>query len=196
MKIIGIGANLPGPDGFSPRATCGRALGCLEGLGIRVVKRSGWFRSRPVPVSAQPWFANAVAAVETELGPAALMAALLDCEAGLGRLRSAVNEARTIDLDIIDYEGLIASGPDGPKLPHPRLEARAFVLLPLAEIAPGWRHPASGVAVGELIAALPEADRGPGAIEAMDDGDGLFGTEWNGKSPESHRPNDGLSKAR
>lgn len=183
MKIIGIGANLPGPDRASPRAACGRALGCLEGVGIRVIKRSGWFRSRPVPVSAQPWFANGVAIVETALGPAALMAALLACEAGLGRRRSAVNEARTIDLDIIDYEGRTSSGPGGgPQLPHPRMERRAFVLLPLAEIAPGWRHPASGVAVGELIAALPEADRGPDAIEAMNDGRGLFGTEWEGKN--------------
>ncbi len=180
MKIIGIGANLPGPDLAPPRAACGRALDCLEDLGIRVVKRSGWFRSRPVPASAQPWFANGVAVLETALGPAALMAALLDCEAGLGRLRSTANEARIIDLDIIDYDGRVAAGLGGPRLPHPRLEGRAFVLLPLAEIAPGWRHPVSGLPVGELIAALPEADRGRGAIEAMDDGRGLFGTEWNG----------------
>lgn len=113
------------------------------------------------------------------------MAALLACEAGLGRRRSAANEARTIDLDIIDYEGRIASGLGGPRLPHPRLESRAFVLLPLAEIAPGWRHPASGVTVSGLIAALPEADRAAAAIEAMDDGRGLFGTEWNGGAASS-----------
>ncbi len=180
MKIIGIGANLPGLDLAPPRATCGRALGRLEGLGIRIVKRSGWFSSRPVPASAQPWFVNAVAAVETALGPAALMAALLACEAGLGRLRSAANEARTIDLDIIDYDGRVVAGRGCPRLPHPRLEGRAFVLLPLAEIAPGWRHPVSGAAIVELIAALPEADRGPAAIKAMSDGRGLFGSEWDG----------------
>ncbi len=180
MKIIAIGANLPGPDNAPPRAACGRALEYLEGGGIRVVKRSAWFRSRPVPVSAQPRFVNGVAMVETALGPTALMAALLACEAGLGRRRSAANEARIIDLDIIDYDGRVAAGLGGPRLPHPRLEGRAFVLLPLAEIAPGWRHPVSGAAVGELIAALPEADRGLAAIKTMDDGHGLFGTEWYG----------------
>ncbi|HEC90931.1 MAG TPA: 2-amino-4-hydroxy-6-hydroxymethyldihydropteridine diphosphokinase [Alphaproteobacteria bacterium] len=180
MKIIAIGANLPGADNAPPRTACGRALERLEGVGIRVVKRSGWFSSRPVPVAAQPRFVNGVAAVETALGPAALMAALLACETGLGRRRGAANEARIIDLDIIDYDGRVEAGLGGPKLPHPRLEGRAFVLLPLAEIAPGWRHPVSGAAIVELIAALPEADRAPAAIKAMNDGGGIFGTEWNG----------------
>ncbi len=184
MKIIGIGANLPGPGNFPPRATCGRALERLEGAGIRIAKRSGWFISRPLPASAQPWFVNGVAAVETALDPAALMAALLACEAGLGRRRSAANEARIIDLDIIDYDGLVTAGLGGPRLPHPRLEGRAFVLLPLAEIAPGWRHPVSGVTIVELIAALPEADRGSAAIKAMSDGRGLFGSEWDGAIEE------------
>jgi 2-amino-4-hydroxy-6-hydroxymethyldihydropteridine diphosphokinase len=78
----------------------------------------------------------------------------------LGRERDAPNAPRAIDLDLLDYRGAVEAGP--PVLPHPRLHLRAFVLLPLAEIAPGWRHPVSRRAIGELIAALaPESAAKP-----------------------------------
>jgi 2-amino-4-hydroxy-6-hydroxymethyldihydropteridine diphosphokinase len=84
------------------------------------------------------------------------LATLHEVEAALGRRRGAPNAARTLDLDLIDYDGRVEAGP--PILPHPRLETRGFVLLPLAEVAPGWRHPVSGRTVGDLIATL-ESDR-------------------------------------
>ena len=148
---IGLGANLPGPAG-APRATLAAALARLEAAGIRIVRRSRWYRSPAWPDPRDPEFVNAVAEIETAPAPAALLALLHDIEAALGRARGAPNAPRAIDLDLLDYRGAVEAGP--PALPHPRLHRRAFVLLPLAEIAPGWRHPVSRRAIGELIAAL------------------------------------------
>ena len=98
--------------------------------------------------------------VETGLGPADLLARLHEIEAAHGRLRTVRNAPRPLDLDIVDYRGLVRNGgqdgaPAAPVLPHPRAHLRAFVLLPLAEILPDWRHPVSGRSIADLIAALP-----------------------------------------
>lgn len=85
------------------------------------------------------------------------MRVLHDVEISFGRERGILNAARTLDLDLLDYEGRCEPGP--PILPHPRLEGRAFVLLPLADVVPEWRHPGSGSRLRELIDALPAADR-------------------------------------
>ena len=77
-------------------------------------------------------------------------------ETDFGRLRSAPNAPRTLDIDLLDYDGLVMT--DGVVLPHPRLAERSFVLAPLAEIAPDWRHPVTGLGAGELLAALPDRD--------------------------------------
>jgi 2-amino-4-hydroxy-6-hydroxymethyldihydropteridine diphosphokinase len=157
--FLGLGANLPGPAG-PPRATLEAALAALEAAGVRVVRRSRWYRSPAWPDPAEPAYINAVAEVETGLAAADLLALLHRIEAKLGRARGRPNAPRTIDLDLLDYRGTVAGGAGGgPALPHPRLHERAFVLLPLAEIAPAWRHPASGRTVGELIAALPADTR-------------------------------------
>ena len=74
----------------------------------------------------------------------------------MGRLRSAPNAPRTLDLDLLDYDGRIMAS--GVILPHPRMAERSFVLVPLAEIAPDWRHPVSGKGIGELLACLPDRD--------------------------------------
>jgi len=154
LILVGVGSNLNSERFGPPAKTCAAAFAELERRNGAIVRRSRWFESAPVPVSDQPWFVNGVAAIETKLAPDALLALLHEIEADFGRTRRVRNEARVLDLDLLAYNDLV-SGPPGPVLPHPRLEARAFVLLPLADIAPDWVHPASGRSVGELIAALP-----------------------------------------
>lgn len=158
MIAIGIGANLPMEDGTLPRATCARAVTVLGQEGCRVRCVSRWYRSAPVPVSDQPWFINGVALIETALAPAALLALLHAIEARFGRARGALNAARCLDLDLLTYHDRIEPGPTPPLLPHPRLEDRAFVLRPLAELAPHWVHPVSGRPVSALVAGL-DADQ-------------------------------------
>ena len=153
MIVVGIGSNLAAPPFAAPLATAGAALARLPRLGIRVVRRSRWYQSEPVPATDQPWFVNAVAIVETRHTPPALLAALLALEARFGRRRGAANAARTLDLDLLDYNGLRLRTPR-LALPHPRLHQRRFVLAPLAEVAPSWRHPRHGRRAADLLAHL------------------------------------------
>jgi 2-amino-4-hydroxy-6-hydroxymethyldihydropteridine diphosphokinase len=151
---IGLGANLPGKAG-SPVATLERALADIAAAGIEIRRRSPWYESAPVPrADDQPWYVNGVIEVATELDPAGLLALLQRLEAESGRVRSVPNAPRPLDLDIIAYGDAVATL-GTPLLPHPRMQERAFVLLPLQAIAPNWRHPGSGKNVAELIAALP-----------------------------------------
>lgn len=152
LILVAIGANLPSRFG-PPAAACEAALEALEARGISVVRRSRWWESAPVPVSDQPWYVNGVATVETPLSPAALLAELHAVEEAMGRVRTVRNAARVIDLDLLAYGDDILEG--NLVVPHPRLAERAFVVLPLAEVAPDWRHPATGMTVPEMVAALP-----------------------------------------
>src|SRR5204862_4500120 len=102
----------------------------------------------------QPWFVNAVIAVRTELGPEPLLDRLLAVETRFGRARGEPNAARTLDLDLLDYHGRLCAT-ERLLLPHPRLHERRFVLAPLCEIAPQWRHPRLDLAAEELLARLP-----------------------------------------
>lgn len=157
MIVIAVGANLPASGYDTPLATCEAAVERLHGdAHIRVTHRSRWYESAPVPVSDQPWFVNGAVAVETDLIPEVLLARLHVIEDSFGRVRRVRNEARPLDLDLIDYDGLVRVGAIAPTLPHPRTEERAFVLLPVRDLDAGWRHPVSGRDVGALIAALPE----------------------------------------
>lgn len=153
LILIGLGANLPSTFG-EPAETLRAALERLAEEGVKLSRRSQFWHSKPVPVSDQPWFVNAVAAIETELSPPDLLALLHRIEDEFGRVRSVVNAPRLIDLDLLAY-GRQISRDTTPLLPHPRMELRAFVLRPLAEIAPRWRHPESGLGLETLIAALP-----------------------------------------
>ncbi|MEQ8370772.1 MAG: 2-amino-4-hydroxy-6-hydroxymethyldihydropteridine diphosphokinase [Alphaproteobacteria bacterium] len=150
---VGIGANLAGPWG-GPADGCRLALSYLDSGAVRVWRVSPLYESAPVPPDpTQPWYVNAVAEVRSALTPAALLARLHEIERAMGRQRRRRNEARPIDLDLLDYGGRVHSGE--PRLPHPRLHQRAFVLLPLADLQPAWRHPQSGRRLPALIAALP-----------------------------------------
>jgi 2-amino-4-hydroxy-6-hydroxymethyldihydropteridine diphosphokinase len=161
--LIGIGGNLPSARYGPPRDALSAALAELEASGIVVVACSSWYHTEPVPASAQPWFVNAVASLETDLNASRLLARLQAVETRFGRIRSKPNAARVLDLDLLDYCGQVTKT-TRLVLPHPRLHERRFVLVPLVEIAPDWRHPVfrvtarqllSGLAVKEAVERLP-----------------------------------------
>ena len=154
--FVGIGANLPSIHGLPPLQTARDAVRALDLLpGFRLVGLSRWFQSAPVPPSGQPDYINAVAHLHGEADPVEFLRILQRIELNAGRQRGALNAARTLDLDIVAMDGLVRTAPD-PVLPHPRAHLRAFVLLPLADVAPHWVHPVLGQGVRELIAALPD----------------------------------------
>jgi 2-amino-4-hydroxy-6-hydroxymethyldihydropteridine diphosphokinase len=155
MSYVALGANLPSERYGPPRATLRTALALLEARGFPIAARSGWYESAPVPASDQPWFINAVVRLDDTPDPARLLETLHALEADLGRVRSVPNAPRAVDLDLIDAGGRVSAPEAWPQLPHPRLHERAFVLMPLQEIAPDWRHPASGRHIDALLAALP-----------------------------------------
>jgi 2-amino-4-hydroxy-6-hydroxymethyldihydropteridine diphosphokinase len=159
---IALGANLPSPRTGSPRQTLEAALRALEAAGFRMLARSRWYRSAPVPASDQPDYVNGVAAGHWALSPEDTLGALHRIERDFGRVRGLPNAARLLDLDLIAYGARVSEG--GAVLPHPRMRTRGFVLLPLRELAPDWRHPATGEPIGRLIAALPPDQR----TEVMD----------------------------
>jgi 2-amino-4-hydroxy-6-hydroxymethyldihydropteridine diphosphokinase len=143
---------------MSPLATCQAAAEALRGLaGLRLVRLSRWYATAPIPASEQPDYINGLAWLEGEADPARLLARLHAIEARAGRVRGAVNGPRVLDLDIIAMGGLRRAAPD-PVLPHPRMQDRAFVLFPLVDLAPSWRHPGLGRSAAELLADLPSQD--------------------------------------
>lgn len=154
--IIALGANLPSGRYGAPLATLEATCRNLPMRGIALRACSRWYRSPPWPPSGQPWYLNAVALCETLLAPGDLLARLHEIEAETGRRRRHPNQARPLDLDLIDHGGRVTSGWDWPRLPHPRLQDRAFVLRPMAEVAPDWRDPRNGRSLASLLADLPE----------------------------------------
>lgn len=151
MIVIALGANLPSTVG-APRNTLAAALARLSAQGVRIAKVSSYYVTKAWPDPTDPAFVNAVARVETEHAPRELMKILHEVEEYFGRTRAKRNAPRTLDIDLIDYDGRVELGP--PELPHPRVAERAFVLVPLEEIAPNWRHPATGKSIAELLSAL------------------------------------------
>ena len=153
--FVAIGGNLI-PEGFKTlEEVMSEAMKALSEQGLTIAKCSQWFETAPVPVSDQPWFLNAVMAIETALTETELLALLHEVEANFGRVRNIRNEARILDLDLIDYDGLVRDD-DAITIPHPRMHLRAFVLLPIQDLAPQWCHPVSKVDVVTLIAEMPE----------------------------------------
>lgn len=146
IAYVALGANLGDPS-----ATIRAAFGALANLPeSRVVRCSSLYRTTPVGNTEQPEFINAVVSLETTLAPESLLDALLDIEARFGRIRAEKNGPRTLDLDLLLYNNQQLNLPR-LILPHPRLHLRAFVLYPLAELAPALPLPGRG----SLAAWLP-----------------------------------------
>ena len=157
MILIALGSNLPSAAG-TPAETLAAALSALEANDVRPLKVSRFYRSDAWPDPREPPFVNAVAQIGTTLHPSRLLEVLHGVERSFGRERAVRNAPRTLDIDVLDYDGRVESGP--PVLPHPRMEDRAFVLVPLAEIKPQWRHPVSQCSVAQLLVALADGASG------------------------------------
>jgi len=169
--LVALGSNLATSADGGPRGVLEAALDAMPAFGIRVGARGPFYRTPSLSQYAQDDYVNSVVGVETILPPQSLLAMLHRIEALFGRVRRDRWGPRTLDLDLLDYQGLVvpATGRRGIDavgglplaLPHPGLMGRGFVLLPLREVAPGWCHPVTGESVEALICRLPaEALRG------------------------------------
>jgi len=174
--LIALGANLQSEAG-GPASALHFALSRLPEMGHPIRSVSRFFRTPCFPAGAGPDYVNAAALLETGASPRALLDDLHAIEAERGRERVQRWGMRTLDLDLLAAGGAVlpdlgtferwrdldpalqrAAAPDQIVLPHPRLQDRAFVLVPLAEVAPAWRHPVSDLTVTEMLAALDPAE--------------------------------------
>lgn len=139
-----------------------RAIEALTAHGVGVAGQSSLYETEPVDMRAESWFLNCVVEVDTDLTPLELMHVLLEIERSLGRNRPSDSggpkESRTIDMDILLFGAAILHTPE-LDIPHPRMTERRFVLVPLAEIAPGERHPVLNKTVAELLAVTPDRNK-------------------------------------
>jgi 2-amino-4-hydroxy-6-hydroxymethyldihydropteridine diphosphokinase len=158
--LIALGSSLAGRFG-SREALLEAALDDFPAAGLKLLKRSAWWRSASWPDPGMPDYLNGLVVVETALSPRQTLAALRRIEAAFDRRRDASNGPRTLDLDLIAHGRLVLDQP-GLTLPHPRAHERLFVMGPLAEIAPEWRHPLLGETAAELAgSATVGADARP-----------------------------------
>lgn len=173
LIIVALGANVTSTVG-NPQETLQIALGLINQREFDVLRVSSWWRTPSYPAESGDDFVNAVATLGSSLPPAALLGQLHEVEAELGRVRQKRWEPRSCDLDLIAYDDQIAPDtaevtrlmalgltaidhppPEQLILPHPRMHERGFVLAPMAEVAPDWRHPILGRTTAEMLADLP-----------------------------------------
>ena len=126
---------------------------------VNICKISSWYKSEPIPVSNQPWFINAVIEISTNKSSLDLLEFILSIEKVFGRVREKKNEARILDLDIIDYKKKILYIKNKLIIPHPRMHERSFVLQPLSELNPKWVHPIKKKGIKELIRNLNDKQK-------------------------------------
>ena len=167
--LIGLGSNFPGPWG-KPGKALKHALKQLDGGNISVCAVSGVYKTEAIGQTRQPAYRNAVALIETSIPAPALLRRLKQIEREAGRRGGRPWGARTLDLDILDYKGLMVNWPKTRRrqrampgsliLPHALLHERPFVLLPLLDVAPNWRHPALKVTAKALWARLADDKEG------------------------------------
>jgi 2-amino-4-hydroxy-6-hydroxymethyldihydropteridine diphosphokinase len=143
---LGLGSNLG-----DRAANLAQAIAGLAAAGLQVVRRSSLYATEPVGAGPQHWFLNCVVEASTDLMPRQLLRATQQVERNLGRRRGLRNAPRTVDIDILFYAAAVVSLPE-LEIPHPRIAARRFVLVPLREIAPGLRHPTLRRTIAELLA--------------------------------------------
>lgn len=161
---LALGANIPGKWG-TPMDTMHRVVEEIKLLGYRVQSCSRIIRSTPMGMRRQPDFCNAVVAVEARVGTAALLRSMKRLERAAGRRPGPRWGPRPLDIDILTHGGrTIGFGtrrtkPGSLLLPHPNLAERTFVLEPMSEIAPHWRHPATGRTVREMRLTLRQPRR-------------------------------------
>jgi 2-amino-4-hydroxy-6-hydroxymethyldihydropteridine diphosphokinase len=155
---IALGSNMPF-EGVPPVRVLARAVSAIQGAGFKPHALSGIWESAAWPPSNQPDYYNAVAAIDPAgVSPQALYDLLRQIELQFGRERRERYAARTLDLDIVAIDG--RAGTFGAiSLPHPRMHERAFVLAPLDEVAPDWRHPETGLSPSEMLDLLPPGHR-------------------------------------
>ena len=161
MIFLALGSNLS--SSFGDRfENINLAISYLESYGIRIIKKSNFYETYSYPNKENPKFINVVISIKTQLPPVDLMSILLFIEEKLERKRNKKNDPRTCDIDIIDYNNQVLNFQYKNldlEIPHRKLIYRNFVLFPLQEIAPSWKHPNTEEIIGALIHKLPAEDR-------------------------------------
>ena len=153
--LIGIGANLYSSKFGTPLNSCNEALKEIE-KDFKIKKKSSWYKSEPIPKSDQSWFINGIIEIIYECNnPLELLKKLNQIEKKFGRIRKQLNEARIIDLDIIDFKSQVSTNAD-LTIPHPRMHKRKFVLLPIQELNPNWTHPIYKIKIKKMLESLDD----------------------------------------